>query len=102
MKIALAKIILVVSGALLMATTVLAVDKFNDGWDDLKASASSQSAVEKDARLLKTPNASFDINALIKTNLSCGLPPLPPLGCKNPTCFCDQNGNNCRWIFQCN
>lgn len=37
----------------------------------------------------------------IPVNLSCGLPPLPPLGCRNPTCICDQTGQRCSWQFQC-
>lgn len=36
----------------------------------------------------------------------CGIPPIPPIppiGCHRmqPVCICDQNGNNCRWEFQC-
>lgn len=34
-------------------------------------------------------------------NLSCGLPPLPPLGCKVGPCVCDQYGQNCQWTFIC-
>lgn len=34
--------------------------------------------------------------------LACGLPPLPPLGCRNPTCVCDQTGTRCQWTFVCN
>lgn len=34
-------------------------------------------------------------------NMSCGLPPLPPLGCKVGPCVCDKNGNNCQWTFVC-
>ena len=34
-------------------------------------------------------------------NLSCGLPPLPPLGCKVGPCLCDANGKNCAWTFIC-
>ena len=37
-----------------------------------------------------------------KVNLSCGLPPLPPIGCQVGACVCDQNGNNCQWTFICN
>lgn len=34
-------------------------------------------------------------------NLSCGLPPLPPLGCKLGPCVCDKDGRNCQWTFVC-
>ena len=34
-------------------------------------------------------------------NLSCGLPPLPPIGCKVGPCMCDSNGQNCQWTFTC-
>lgn len=31
----------------------------------------------------------------------CGIPPLPPIGCKLGPCVCDQNGQNCQWTFIC-
>ena len=34
-------------------------------------------------------------------NLSCGIPPIPPVGCRVGSCTCDQNGSNCRWNFIC-
>ena len=43
----------------------------------------------------------FDYRNLTKTNLNCGLAPLPPLGCVVGSCVCDQNGNNCQWQFIC-
>lgn len=39
--------------------------------------------------------------SMMKVNLSCGLRPLPPLGCQVGACMCDQNGNNCQWTFIC-
>lgn len=41
-------------------------------------------------------------NYFIKTNLRCGLKPLPPLGCKSSdaVCMCDSDGN-CQWVFRC-
>lgn len=39
--------------------------------------------------------------SMMKINLSCGLRPLPPLGCQVGPCTCDQNGNNCQWTFIC-
>ena len=40
-------------------------------------------------------------DSMQKVNLSCGLRPLPPLGCQVGACMCDQNGNNCQWTFIC-
>lgn len=40
-------------------------------------------------------------NNFQKVNFSCGLPPLPPLNCTVGACMCDQNGQNCRWTFNC-
>lgn len=34
-------------------------------------------------------------------NMSCGLPPLPPLGCQIGACVCNQYGQNCQWTFIC-
>lgn len=34
-------------------------------------------------------------------NLNCGIPPIPPVGCKVGPCVCDQNGQNCHWTFVC-
>lgn len=34
-------------------------------------------------------------------NLSCGIPPLLPIGCSQAVCVCDENGNNCRYVFVC-
>lgn len=44
----------------------------------------------------------IDPRFLHKTNLSCGIPPIPPLNCSIGSCVCDQNGQNCRWTFICN
>lgn len=35
-------------------------------------------------------------------SMSCGLKPLPPLGCSSSSaqCLCDAQGN-CRWVFSC-
>lgn len=43
----------------------------------------------------------FHYKNITKANLSCGLAPLPPLGCSIGSCVCDQNGNNCHWQFIC-
>lgn len=32
-------------------------------------------------------------------NLSCGIAPIPPIGCKVGACVCDQYGSNCQWTF---
>lgn len=55
-----------------------------------------------------SPHDNFDVtNGLDprdfhKINISCGLPPLPPLGCQVGACVCDQYGENCHWTFICN
>jgi len=45
-----------------------------------------------------TPKSRF----MKKANLSCGIPPIPPIGCTVGACICDQYGRNCRWTFVCN
>jgi hypothetical protein len=50
---------------------------------------------------LKQTEAYQSTNYFKKINLSCGIPPIPPIGCKVGACQCDQNGNNCRWTFNC-
>jgi hypothetical protein len=45
----------------------------------------------------------FIVTALVVAavfNLTCGLPPLPPLGCSRAVCVCDEDGN-CSWSFVC-
>lgn len=32
---------------------------------------------------------------------TCGMAPLPPLGC-TPVCMCDNRGQNCSWQMNCN
>lgn len=45
------------------------------------------------------PNASV----IPVQNLNCGIPPIPPIGCKPPgVCVCDQTGQKCQWQFVCN
>lgn len=39
--------------------------------------------------------------SMMRVNLSCGIAPLPPLGCSVGACICDQNGRNCQWTFVC-
>jgi hypothetical protein len=36
-----------------------------------------------------------------QASMRCGLPPLPPLGCRVGACVCDQMGQNCQWTFIC-
>lgn len=38
---------------------------------------------------------------VVPANIQCGLPPLPPLGCRLGPCVCDAYGN-CHWQFYCN
>lgn len=95
------KIILGIISALFLLSAVSADQKSNDGWDDQKGRLSISSQINIEDSSQRIGNGIFDVNSLIKTNLSCGLPPLAPLGCRNPTCVCDQNGRNCQWVFQC-
>lgn len=39
---------------------------------------------------------------ITKININCGIPPIPPIGCRVGACMCDQSGRNCRWTFVCN
>lgn len=34
-------------------------------------------------------------------NLSCGIPPIPPVGCRVGPCACDSSGQHCSWTFVC-
>jgi hypothetical protein len=32
----------------------------------------------------------------------CGQRQATPVGCKpNPLCLCDEDGRNCRWVYEC-
>jgi hypothetical protein len=59
--------------------------------------------MEKDVLQNALKFQGFGATQVIPSNMSCGFPPLPPLGCKNPQCICEvQNGRTtCRWIFEC-
>ena len=45
---------------------------------------------------LKSPNQS-----IIRVNINCGIPPIPPLGCRVGPCQCDASGQLCQWTFIC-
>lgn len=45
------------------------------------------------------PNASI---IPVQGSISCGIPPIPPVGCKIGSCVCDQTGQKCQWQFICN
>ena len=49
---------------------------------------------------IRAPAASGIVIAQV--SMSCGIAPIPPLGCKVGPCVCDQNGQNCHWTFVCN
>lgn len=36
----------------------------------------------------------------VKVNINCGIPPIPPIGCRM-VCSCDMRGLNCRWTAVC-
>lgn len=38
---------------------------------------------------------------IVRTNMNCGLPPLPPIGCRIGPCQCDASGRFCQWTFIC-
>ena len=59
--------------------------------------------VEKDVLQNALKSQGFGPTQVIPSNMSCGFPPLPPLGCRNPQCRCVvENGRQtCQWIFQC-
>jgi hypothetical protein len=35
------------------------------------------------------------------TSLACGIPPIPPVGCRVGQCVCDASGNNCHYQMLC-
>jgi hypothetical protein len=35
-------------------------------------------------------------------NMSCGIPPIPPIGCHVGPCVCDARGMDCHYEFVCN
>jgi hypothetical protein len=39
--------------------------------------------------------------SMMKVNLSCGIAPIPPIGCRVGACVCNQYGQNCQWTFVC-
>lgn len=58
--------------------------------------------IEKDVLQNALKFQGFGATQVIPSNTSCGFPPWPPFGCKNPQCICEvQNGRqSCRWIFE--
>jgi hypothetical protein len=41
------------------------------------------------------------LTAEAQMTVACGVAPVPAAGCKVGPCVCDQNGNNCHYIFIC-
>lgn len=39
--------------------------------------------------------------SVVPVNLACGIPPIPPIGCRVGPCICDQSGRYCQWQFIC-
>jgi|ETNmetMinimDraft_13_1059891.scaffolds.fasta_scaffold139436_1 hypothetical protein len=54
-------------------------------------------SVSAESQQIEKPDGSFDV-----ANISCGIPPIPPIGCRVGACICDQHGRNCQWTFICN
>lgn len=50
---------------------------------------------------IRVQNSWNDGSFIKAQNLNCGLPPLPPLGCRVGPCVCDQTGTKCQWTFIC-
>jgi len=71
--------------------------------DEPVASAIHHQLLKRSGQGNETYSKLFGNNegSLIKVNLYCGLPPLPPLGCQVGACVCNQNGQNCQWTFVC-
>jgi hypothetical protein len=57
----------------------------------------NKSSVSGEYQQTEKADGSFDV-----ANLQCGIPPIPPLGCRVGACMCDQYGRNCQWTFVCN
>jgi len=36
-----------------------------------------------------------------KVNMMCGIPPIPPIGCRVGPCQCNQFGQNCQFVMVC-
>ena len=53
----------------------------------------------KNLNLVNSNNA--NANYIILANISCGIPPIPPIGCVIGNCVCDSGGN-CSWQTICN
>jgi hypothetical protein len=41
------------------------------------------------------------VRPVTPVNFSCGLPPIPPMGCQLGPCVCDQTKTSCQWQFIC-
>ncbi len=88
-----------VGGITAMAATT--VQNFAQAKTSSSAPAMPLESVFRPSHLPLVSN-DFDARYVRKVNLSCGIPPLPPLGCKVGDCVCDQSGQNCQWTFVCN
>lgn len=50
---------------------------------------------------IKVTNSWNDGSFLKTQNINCGIPPIPPIGCRVGACICDQTGTRCQWTFVC-
>lgn len=48
-------------------------------------------------KLHKTPTQTL----ITPININCGIPPIPPIGCRIGPCQCDASGRFCQWTFIC-
>lgn len=93
-----------------LLSTVISTAAFASAIFDDSVQSDAGNVQAKQELLLKKTNKPMSSTAnllseqqgsMMKVNLSCGLRPLPPLGCQVGACMCDQNGNNCQWTFIC-
>lgn len=71
--------------------------------DDQIATANYQHLFNRSSQTGEIYTKLFGNNegSMMRVNLSCGIAPLPPLGCRVGSCVCDQYGRNCQWTFVC-
>ena len=55
--------------------------------------------VQYEAELVR--RLQLDPGKIEQTSMSCGIAPIPPIGCRVGACVCDQYGHSCQWTFVC-
>ena len=54
-------------------------------------------AISRVNQQIESSDGSFNV-----ASINCGIPPIPPIGCRVGACVCDQYGRNCQYTFICN